>query len=157
MIIRHLVPVEKLMLEKKTSIDFWRQIIQNHYESGNDAQARKDGERMGQIARNFDRQIDEKRLELHNRLINELSYEQKLLDLSLGGLPGLVMVSQFDEVRIIDGRTSFHEFIHCGVSFFTAYRMDELPERKARFGCVLFSIDENGTMRKIDANYDSSD
>jgi hypothetical protein len=70
---------------------------------------------------------------------------------------GYVMVAQWDEHLISNEFTTLKEFLEQGPSFMTLYRPNELKEKKAELGHVLFEIWENGILKKIDANYDGSD
>ena len=165
--------LNELLNDREKSLAMWQRIIQKCIDSNDAVGVERSRKDMDGCAKRYDSMISEKRIEIERIEMQQMEHRKKIHDLAFGNpmvemmtdvlsakrttIRGFVMVAQWDEHLISNEFTTFQEFLEQGPTFMTMYRPNELKEKRAHHGHVLYEIAENGIMKKLDANYDSSD
>lgn len=165
--------LDELLNDKACSTTMWQKIIQKCVDRNDDFGVEQNKQNLESCVKRYDAMIQAKEIEIKLSELRANDYKKKVLELANGlgemttfmnealtdgqNIRGFVMVSQGDETKITDGFTTFSEYLKDNPNFMTVFRPHELVNRRASLGSVLYEIQSNGLMVKIDDHYDSSD
>lgn len=164
--------MDEILNDKQKALAMWQGLIQKCIDTNDVDGVERLKKDMAGCENRYDKAISEKKLQLQEFELQQLEHKKRVQDLLhgpgqlvelmtdvMGGkhINGFVMIGQWYEEQIQDGFTTFEEMLHLGLPYFTLYRPNELKEKRAHFGSVLYEIAPNGIMKKIDSNYDGGD